>query len=65
MNLLPTGKIRQLRQLEEQKIVRELVPVTTADRRHMAYYHFQVIEPKSLPDNLKDEFNRLGEIRWG
>lgn len=50
-------KIRQLRELEDKKIVAELCPREN-------YWHFHVLRPDELPPEFRTEYDRLGELRW-
>ena len=55
--LIQDGKIKLLRDLERQGIIRESCP-------EPYYWRFEVLKPDGLPAVLEAEFNRLGEIRW-
>ncbi len=57
-------KIRLLWELEYQHVIRELPPVPTADHRGTAYWHYAVLRPDHLPEQLRAEYKKLGELRW-
>lgn len=57
-------KFRILMKLEKQGVIRELCPVPTADYRNTAYWHYEVLNPDRLPESLKSEYERIGELRW-
>jgi hypothetical protein len=52
-----TEKIELLRELERQGAIRELCP-------EYDYWHYEVVKPAELPDSLREEYERLGELRW-
>ena len=54
-------KVLVLEQLQNQGVIRELPPVLS--NLGMGYWRYEVLKPAELPDSLKDEFARLGELR--
>lgn len=65
MQVLNEVKIGLLRELEQQGIIREEKPFWDGVLPGGTYYwHFSVLKPESLPSSLREEYNRLGELRW-
>jgi hypothetical protein len=56
-------RIRKIRRLVDEKIVRELPPVA-GPLGSTSYWHYEVLKPDLLPDEFKEQYNQLGEIRW-
>lgn len=56
-------KIDLLDRLENEGVVRQECPVSN-DYRTVAYWPYSVVKPERLPEKLKPEYEKLGEIRW-
>lgn len=56
-------KINLLTDLIKKKIIRELQPVSY-DYRNTAYWHYEVLVPDNLPNELRKEYKETGELRW-
>mgnify|MGYP001564825054 CR=1 FL=1 len=64
MQILNEVKINLLRELERQGILREEKPFWNGELPGVYYWRFGALKPEALPDSLKEEYNRLGELRW-
>ena len=56
-------KLRLLWQLQDQRVIRELCPVSNG-YGETAYWRYEVLQPDRLPESLKPEYKRLSELRW-
>ena len=56
-------KIRLLRQLQDQRVIRELCPVGNGYGGTM-YWHYEVLQPDYLPESLRPEYEEIGELKW-
>jgi len=61
---LRESKYQLIQSLIKSGVLREEAPVANRDATATLYWRYFVLKPESLPEELREEFSSLGEIRW-